>query len=310
MKHLFLFRLIFGICLCIATLGHHEAFARTHQPLVDVAWLKAHLGKSDIVILDIRSPNSRRNPFLEGHIPGARSAPYNKGWRERRDGVIGMLPLEKNIISHIRSLGVNSSSHVIIVPHGRSSTDFSAATRVYWTFTVLGHQQVSILDGGYAAWKHGGGELSSEAKEYVTGDFVGQIDHRLIATQDEVRSLLNEDVVLVDARPRNQYEGKRKSPVVRKFGTIPGANNLAHSTLYDPKTARFASSSDIESFLSNSKIDTETNRSITFCNTGHWASIAWFALHELKGKKDVALYDGSMSEWTQDDDNPVLKLAE
>ena len=52
-----------------------------------------------------------------------------------------------------RRLGVSAGSHVVLVPAGVGSTDFGSAARAYWTYKVCGHDTVSILDGGFAAWK-------------------------------------------------------------------------------------------------------------------------------------------------------------
>lgn len=274
-------------------------------PLVKPSWLKENLSASDLVVLDVRSPGSKGNPYLKGHIPGAHHAPYNTGWRERRDGIIGMLPSRDKIVSHIRSVGVNSSDHVIIVPHGTSSTDFGAATRVYWTFKVLGHQSVSILDGGYKAWARYGGSLSTKPTDFARGDFDGEINPTLIATQSEVQQSLRGGKAFVDARPVNQFEGRAKSPVVSKKGTIPGSKNLRQSTLYDAESGQFAGRSKLLELAAVAGLGGDDMPTVAFCNTGHWASLAWFALHEIKGDKNVTLYDGSMMEWTQNEGNPV-----
>ncbi len=292
----------FGFCL--------PALSDEWKPLVSVAWLQENLLNPGIIILDIRSPNARGNPYLQGHIPGARHAPYNTGWRERRDGVIGMLPEERRIVSHIRSLGVNSTSHVVIVPHGQSSTDFGAATRVYWTFKVLGHKAVSILDGGYKAWGLEGGALSKDSAHFSQGNFDGKIDTRLLTAEGEVQQSLRGGKQLVDARPVTHFEGRVKSPVVQKAGTIPGSYNMKQSLFYDPNAAKFASRERLEELTIALGLSDPTAPTIAFCNTGHWASLAWFALHEIAGREDVSLYDGSMAEWTRNEGNPVVVSAE
>ena len=138
---------IIGVLLVVVWLPAAAISGENPGRLVNVEWLQANLGRKDLVVLDIRSPRKSRDFYAEGHIEGAISAPYNQGWRRTVDGVVGMLPPVPEISEHIGSLGVGNNSHVVIVPHGNSSTDFSAATRVYWTFKVLGHHHVSILDG-------------------------------------------------------------------------------------------------------------------------------------------------------------------
>ena len=274
-------------------------------PLVDVEWLNQNIAKPDLVVLDIRSPNSRGNPFLNGHIPGARSAPYNRGWREKRDDLVGMLPQQDRIVEHIRSVGVNANSHVVIVPHGRSSTDFAAATRVYWTFKVLGHATVSILDGGYKAWQLSGGPLSYEVKAVAKGNFTGAYVASLLALESNVHQSLEKQTGLIDARPVSQYEGRSKSAIVTRAGTIPGAFNVPHSNLYDAGSAKFASRSKIVEIALELGFASSDDPIVVFCNTGHWASLAWFAFHEIKGDSNISVYDGSMTEWARKSSNPV-----
>jgi len=302
------FALIAGFSVLLFSISGIRA--EQSMPLVSADWLLKNLTEPELVILDIRSPNSRGNPYANGHVPGAHHAPYNVGWRERRDGIIGMLPQKEKIVSHIRSVGVNSSSHVVIVPYGRSSTDFSAATRVYWTFKVMGHDRVSILEGGYKAWNAVNAPLSDEAVSVVEGDFDGKLDPALLTLEDEVQRSLRGGKQFVDARPVAQYEGRSKSPVVAKVGTIPGAQNLRQSLLYNAASGKFASRERILALSSELGLDGETGQVVAFCNTGHWASLAWFALHEIKGDTNVSVYDGSMTEWSLNDGNPVEVLSE
>ncbi len=115
---------------------------------------------------------------------------------------------------------------------------------------------------------------------------------------------LEAGVTLVDGRPAEQYEGTSKSPVVRTAGTIPGAINIEHSDLYSAEYARFAQPETVKTLAAGVGLATD-EKNITFCNTGHWASIAWFGLSEVLGNKNTAMYDGSMAAWTADPSRPV-----
>ena len=133
------------------------------QPLVDAAWLNGHLG--DVVVLDIRygaPEGADREAFESGHLPGAVYASYaRKPWRVERDGVPGMMPAIDDLERLIGGLGVSNEDHVVIVSGGTSAGALGAATRLYWQFKVVGHEPVSILDGGYAAWISAGYQVES-----------------------------------------------------------------------------------------------------------------------------------------------------
>ena len=69
------------------------------------------------------------------------------------EGIAGMLPPVEQISNLIGSLGIGNQDHVVLIPYGTSSSKLGTATRIYWTFKVLGHDKVSILNGGMAAYK-------------------------------------------------------------------------------------------------------------------------------------------------------------
>ena len=123
-----------------------------------------------------------------------------------------------------------------------------------------------------------------------------------------MQQALKDGTKLIDARPAAQYEGKDKSPVVKSYGTLPGAVNLEHSKLVSSQTGKFASADTVKGLLAQLGAKSE-GKEIAFCNTGHWASVAWFAASEVAGNKDAKMYDGSMAEWTADPTDPVERKA-
>ena len=289
----------------LALTGAAQAGRLTDQPLVDAAWLKANLGNDSLVVLVVRDVTKEGNPYEKGHVPGAVSAPYSTaGWRAEVNGVPGMLPPVEQIGKTIGDLGVGNDSHVVIVPQGTDSSEFGAATRVYWTFKVLGHDAVSILDGGERAWEAAGGELSTAPVQPKAASFTAELRQALLATTADVEKARADGVKLIDGRPAAQFRGEAKSPVVRAAGTIPGAVNLENSKLYDPDKASFASRETVANLSRQVGVkDGEDN--IAFCNTGHWASVVWFGLSEIEGNKNTRMYDGSMAEWAADPARPV-----
>lgn len=125
------------------------------EPLVDVAWVKANLAKPGIAMLDVRSgAGVTREVRLKGRILGAIFTDYAKdGWREKSAaGVEAQLPSAEKLEQVIGRFGIDNASHVVLIPEGRNAIDVGAATRLYWTFKVLGHDNVSIQDGGHTAW--------------------------------------------------------------------------------------------------------------------------------------------------------------
>ena len=253
-------------------------------PLVDASWLEGNLQRENLVVLDVRSGidnGGDRSSFQQAHIPGSIYSNYTgDGWRETRDGVAGLLPPVASLERLIGGLGIGNDDTVVIVPAGTGPTDFGSAARVYWTFRVLGHDAVTVLNGGFAGWQTAGFEVASGGSEArPVAQFEGTLQPELIASLEEVQAARDSQAQLVDARPSDYFRGETKSPAAKAAGTIPGARSLAE---LDP-----------------------SQRTISFCNTGHWAATDWFVLSELAGFEEVALYDGSMAEWSQDSSRPM-----
>lgn len=295
---------IASIALTLALLAA-PAFADEIRPLVDAEWLKANTGKENVVVLDIRDKIAETDLGDKPYIDGAVVAPYaSAGWRTELNGVPGMLPPIEQIAKLIGDLGIDDDDHVVIVPWGTDSTEFGGATRVYWTFKYLGHDEVSILDGGWRQFDAAGGARSAEPAKPEPAQFTYELQEDLLATTEEVAAALKSGVKLVDGRPAEQYQGKSKSPVVAALGTLPGSVNIEHSKLYSGEYATFARPETVKALTEAVGLAAD-EKNIAFCNTGHWASVAWFGLSEVLGNKNTAMYDGSMAEWTADTTRPV-----
>lgn len=284
------------------------------EPLVEVEWAKANIDKPGLVFLDVRSGGGvTKEVYQAAHMPGAIFTDYAKdGWREKVNGVDGMLPPPEKVAKLIGSLGIGNDTHVVVVPLGRAALDMGAATRIYWTFKVMGHDNVSILDGGYQAWtkdidpKTGepANPLSSGGVELPPKTFVAHFRKDLVVDRNDVKKAMEAGVTLVDNRPNDFYLGLTVSPVAKRAGTIPGAKNLQESWLTRNNGGSFRTKAQLGSLYKQAGVPVEGEQ-IAFCNTGHWASLGWFVSSEILGNKNVKMYDGSMAEWSQYPDLPI-----
>jgi len=278
------------------------------SPLVSPAWLSEKLDDDKVVVIDLRNKIDKGSyeTFLEGHIPGAIHSDYLKdGWRVGRDGVVGLLPEADQFQSLARRLGVSDDTHVVVVPAGVSSTDFGSAARAYWTFKVFGHNNVSILDGGFAAWRdYAPGNIETGA--FVapeSGNFVARFNPEFyIGTSDVAALAANPgEALLVDGRTDDQFYAGGKHPKAAKAGRIPSAVLMDQDKAYSPEGNRLKSRDELVKIYSNLGDKTI----VSYCNTGHWAATNWFVMSEILGQKNVKLYDGSMVEWTANSDLPL-----
>lgn len=300
--------LLLVAALAFAFLDARLAIARAVEPLVDVAWVKAHGGEPQVRLLDVRNRigGASAEVFAAGHIPGSVYSDYLKdGWRSMRAGVPGQLPAIPVLEALIGRLGIGNENHVVIVAAGASALEIASATRVYWTFKVLGHDAVSILDGGFRAY------AADPANPIATGPslpqpavFTAKFRPELIADRTDVAVAMKAGRPLVDNRPSSQYLGQSRHPAATRAGTIPGARSVPESRFVD-SGGRFFSRQRLAAMLRSAGAAVLDSGAITFCNTGHWASLGWFVQSELLGQPNVRLYDGSMVDWTSDSALPV-----
>ncbi len=291
-----------------------SASAMAAEPLVNSSWLKDNLGKPGLVVVDLRSGGGAvREDYVKEHIPGSVFSDYAAdGWRTKVGNVVGMLPPAENVEKVIGALGIDNKSHVVIVPMGRQALDMGAATRLYWTFKVMGHDEVSILDGGWMGWtkdvdaatKKPVNPLASGGVTPQVKTFKANVRKEMIITTADVESARVRGVTLVDNRPNDHYVGATVVPVVKKAGTIPGSKNVPESWITGNNGGTVRTKALLTSLYRQAGVASDVEQ-IAFCNTGHWASLGWFASHEVIGNKKVLMYDGSMAEWTLDDSLPV-----
>lgn len=282
------------------------AYAATEiTPLVNTDWLAAHGSDDNVVILDIRNDIENTDLGELPYIANAVLAPYaTAGWRTEIDGVPGKVPPAEDIASLIGGLGISNDDYVVIIPWGTDSSEFGAATRVYWTFKYLGHDQVAILDGGWRQYSAAGGAHVAEPVTLEPTTFNVALRENLLATTEEVQTALANGTPLIDGRPPAQFNGEAKSGIVARSGTLPGAINLPNSEFYSADYARFAQPETVAALSSAIGLGAD-EQNITFCNTGHWASVVWFGLSEVLGNQNTSMYDGSMAEWAADPSRPM-----
>jgi thiosulfate/3-mercaptopyruvate sulfurtransferase len=114
------------------------------------------------------------------------------------------------------------------------------------------------------------------------------------------------DKVLLDARPWAQYSGAEKAGVVKAAGTIPGALNAAAVNFMDGNLVMDRAAIRARAAQIGLK---PADDIITFCNAGYFCSALWFVMHEVGGFDRMKVYDGSMLEWTMDENRPVAPGA-
>ena len=295
--------LVQGIVLAAtALIGSAQADFRG---VMESSALRAKLGQKNLVILDIRSGDTKElgaKLFASGHIPGAVHADYAfASWRLPREKTSVYLPEPAQFEALAGELGVSNDSDIVVVHDGNDATSFGSAARVYWTFKAMGHASIAILDGGYRGWTL----AASNPVEVGAGQAAPSIYEAkpvpgLRASLDEVLAAQKSNITLIDSRPESYFTGLEKHKAVPAFGHISGAVSIPHSKAIGTDFKLKDKATLAKEFASVS-----SGPAISYCNTGHWAATDWFVLSEVLGKADVKLYDGSMLDYASEKRGPI-----
>ncbi|HQT68334.1 MAG: hypothetical protein B7Z78_10775 [Rhodospirillales bacterium 20-60-12] len=290
-----------SLLLSISPLAARAAAAAA-PALVTPAYVQAHMGQKNTVIIEVYDTDKQKSVYDQGHLPNAQFTGFlDDGWRTVGGAHPFMLPPTADIAAVVGRYGINNQTRVYLVPAGPVKGDFKATARIYWTLRYVGDNNVSIMNGGDRAWAADPSrKMSTAAPVVATATFTPHVTPGYLATTKDVRAALaSSDIQLVDARPVAQYEGLKMAPVDAAAGTLQGAISLPFSTLLTPDGEGMKSKAEITAELKKAGVD-PMGKGITFCNTGHLASNDWFALREVVGNPNVRLYAGSMATWTHE----------
>ena len=274
------------------------------SPLVSTDWLAERLGEPGLVILDgsWHMPADDRDAkaeYAQGHIPGAVFFDIDEIADHATD-LPHMLPTPQSFATAARRLGVDPDSTVVVY----DSVGVFSAPRVWWTFRVMGHERVFVLDGGLKRWVAEGLALESSWREPAHGEFKAHFRADLVANFDDVRRIVETGgPQLVDARSAARFRGDAPEPRPGlRAGHMPGAHNVPWSAV----TASDGSVADpqgLRAAFEAGGVDL-AGPIITTCGSGLTAALLALGLARL-GREDVAVYDGSWSEWGAKSDAPA-----
>lgn len=271
--------------------------------LVAADWLRRHSAEADLRILDASwhlpgSGRDARAEFRAGHVPGATFLDIDRV-ADPASPLPHMLPSADRFAAEVRALGIDNHSRVVIY----DSHGLFGAARGWWMFRVFGHDRVAILDGGLPAWQALGGSLEQgEAQAAGAETFSVRLQADRVRSLRQVWSNLEDPAEqLVDARPEGRFRGTEPEPWSGlRAGHIPGAVNVPFDSLIDPETRRLQSPTVLRQRFGR----LDKRPVVCSCGTGVTACALAFGLHRI-GRDDVAVYDGSWTEWAGRDDTPA-----
>ncbi len=252
-------------------------------------------------VLDVRyyltEPGRGRREYLEGHIPGAAHVDLDTDLAAPCTGPGGRHPLPSAAAfgEAMRRVGVRADRPVVVYDQLTSL----AAGRAWWMLRDAGHPRVSVLDGGYAAWRAAGGNSEPGGSIPQPGDFEPGPGLLPRVEADDIRVLIETGHRLVDVRAAERFRGDVE-PIDPIAGHIPGAVNLPAGSLFGDD-GTLLPVDELRERLGPLRAGDAVS-----CGSGVTAAQVLWAL-DVAGVPGVALYAGSWSDWVSDQSRPVAR---
>lgn len=262
--------------------------------LLEPETLQPLLGDTQVFIVDL----SPAEIYNESHIPGAISLDYNNIVASTAP-VMGLLPSEESLSQVFSNIGLTSDRHVIAYDNENNGK----ASRLLWTLDCLGHENMSLLNGGLTAWRNSGMPTNNQAADIHSSHYAARINSNALATKEYILEQLdNPSVVILDTRTAGEYQGE----VVRaaRGGHIPGAVNVNWTDAIDmDNDLRFKTLNELNQLYESAGV-TPDKQIITYCQTHHRSAHTYVVLKSL-GYPNIKGYHGAWSDWGNDADTPI-----
>ncbi|MEN4951443.1 sulfurtransferase [Stenotrophomonas sp. TWI819] len=290
-------------------------------PLIDVTTLAQALDDGATRLMDARAtasavptlrvvdarfsladPQSGAALYAQGHLPGALYVDLNRDLSDLGRTGHGRHPLPDSdaFAARLGAWGIGPQTDVVIYDAGDGSM---AAARLWWLLRLIGHAQVRVLDGGFAAWQAAGLPVTA-ALPQVTAlpPYPGQFDRSQIASVEEVQARLKHAPGwLIDARAGERFRGEVE-PLDPVAGHVPGAVNRPFAL--NVHEGRLRPAEDLRAALQPLIGTHAPDEVVLMCGSGVTACHLLLAM-EAAGLEGARIYADSWSGWVSDASRPV-----
>lgn len=277
------------------------------EVLVSTDWVAGHLHDTDN--LRLVAANEDEALYEEGHVPNAVSIDWVE---ELQQEVVRDLVDRDGFESLCEQKGISNDTTVVV--YGDQHNWW--ACYAFWVFTLYGHEDVRLMNGGREKWIAEDQPLSTAVPDPLEDDYAAsEQDLSIRAFRDQVLRHVQAGGPLVDVRSPEEYHGTVRvlpeypDESTLRAGHIPGAGNVPwEQSVQDDGT--FRSRAELEAIYEDETGLNPNTETITYCRIGERSSLTWFVLRYLLGFDQVRNYDGSWSEWGNLVGMPIRRIED
>ncbi len=262
--------------------------------LVSPQWLYERINQPTIIVLDA-SPESNKSGLIPSHptkqILGARKFDSKHTFSDKNSSLPNMLPSPEAFEKGCRELGINNESIIVVY----DNLGVYSSPRVWWMFNTMGHSNITVLNGGLAAWVDAGFPVEEiKLQSYEKGNFTASFQPDWVVNKEFIhQNIYRNEALILDARSTGRFNGTQPDPRPElPSGNIPNSVNLPFKEVL--QDGRYKSTEELSSIFSKFKLQ---NRRLVFsCGSGITACVIMLAAQQVVDNPK-AVYDGSWTEW-------------
>jgi thiosulfate/3-mercaptopyruvate sulfurtransferase len=262
--------------------------------LIEAKDLAKAVKKEDIIIVSARNTSD----YNSKHIKDAVNLYHQDLYKA--EGVASMLKSPEEIAAILGSKGITADSKVVVYDDGSNKL----SGRIYWILQYMGVKDVNILNGHIKSWMKSRLPVTAKATEITPVTFVPKINEDIYASMAYVQANKDRaDLLLVDVRSLDEFNGIDEDANISRKGHIPGAINFEYNNVLN-EDEKLKSKDEIMAALKGAGIS-EDKEIVLYCASSVRTGIVYMALKSIFEFPRLRVYDGAYYEWQSESSNPI-----